>query len=143
MEKFIEQNQPRLLYSTESTFLDTSMTCVQILLQTFRNLILIAFCLNVMDSFLPFITLCNSFLVMGLLKTDMYTVNDFYYNIFNSKTDFFNIIRLMMGSSPDSDTLTQLAQYNFSSNIFSNLGGEIVLLIIALAIIVFLKVGSK
>lgn len=118
------------------------MTCFQILLQTFRNLILIAFCLNVMDYFLPFITLCNSFLLMGLLKTDMYTVKDFYYNIFNSRTDFFNIVRLMMGSSSDSDTLPQLAQYNFSSNLFRNLGGEILLLVIALGVIVFLKVGS-
>jgi len=90
--------QPRLLYTSESTFLNTSMLCFQILLSTFRNLILIAFCLNVMDSFLPFITLCNSFLLMGLLKIDMYTVKDFYFNIFNSRTDFFNIIRLMMGS---------------------------------------------
>ena len=93
------------------------MLCFQVLLQTFRNLILIAFALNTLDSFLPFITLCNSFLMLGLLKTDMYTVKDFYYNIFNSRTDFFNIVRLAMTSSTDEDALPQLAQYNFSNKI--------------------------
>ena len=136
------QQPPRLLYSTTSSFLNLSMMAIETLLSTFRNLIIIGVCSNLLDAFLPFVTLCNSFLLMGLLKTDMYDVKTFYSNIFSAKLDFFNIVRLIISPGASSDTLEQLAQYDFSSNILFNLAGEVTLIVIFFSVFLALKLGS-
>lgn len=80
--------------------------------------------------------------MLGLLNCKMYTLKDFYYNVFNSSTDIMNAIRLGISSGADENTFAVLAQYNFSSNMFVNLSGEIIVSAIFLCVTVFLKVGS-
>lgn len=110
-------------YDTGYVFLDYSMLAFQTLLQTFRNLIVITLCFNLIDSVLPFVTLCNAFLLVGLLDTQMHYLHEMYYNIFNSKFDFFNIVRLMMTPSDSSSANPQLAKYNLSGILFFNISG--------------------
>ena len=47
----------------------------------------------------------------------------FYNNVFNSKLDIFNGIRLTISSTSDPDAMSQIGQYGFSSNILFNLAG--------------------
>ena len=129
-------------YDSGVPFLDYSMFAFEILFQTFRNLILIAFCTNLLDACLPFILLCDSFLMMAFLDTEMHLLQQFYYNIFNSKYDLFNAIRLGASPSPSSDCITSLSKYNFTENIAFNLSGEIVVVIIFLTITILLKIGT-
>ena len=79
---------------------------------------------------------------MGFLKTDMYDVKTFYSNVFSAKLDFFNIVRLIVSPGASPDTLEQLAQYDFSSNILFNLAGEITLIVIFFSVFLGLKLGS-
>lgn len=141
-EETAPQQTSRRLYSTTSGFLNLSMMAIETLLSTFRNLIIIGVCSNMLDAFLPFVTLCNSFLMMGFLKTDMYDVKTFYTNVFSAKLDFFNIVRLIVSPGASSDTLEQLAQYDFSSNILFNLAGEITLIVIFFSVFLAIKLSS-
>jgi hypothetical protein len=49
---------------------------------------------------------------------------------------------LGMSPAPDGDTLGQLAQYGYGTNIFFNLSGEFAVSVIFLAVTIGLKVGS-
>lgn len=118
------------------------MLAFQTLLGTFRNLIVLALCTNLLDAVLPFVTFCNAFLMVAFLDTKMHFIHEMYYNIFNSKLDFFNIVRLMVSPSGSYSTNTLLSQYNFSPNLFFNISGEFLLMVIFLGITVFLKLGS-
>lgn len=107
-----------------------------------RYLLLVGLLSNSIDVFLPFILFSECFLMLGFLNCDMFTLKDFYYNVFNSKVDILNAIRLGMSPGADDSTITVLAQYNFSSVIFYNLAGEFLFVIVFLAITIFLKVAS-
>lgn len=39
--------------------------------------------------------------MFGLLNCSMYTLKDFYYNVFNSKVDIMNAIRIGVSAGPD------------------------------------------
>jgi hypothetical protein len=121
----VVEKTSRLLqsYDTGYVFLDYSMLAFQTLLQTYRNLIVIGLCCNLIDSVLPFVTLCSAFLMVGFLDTQMHYIHDMYYNVFNSKLDFFNIVRLMVTPSGSTSANPLLSQYNFSSSLFFDISG--------------------
>ena len=131
-----------LTYSETYSFSNYMMLGCEVFFSSFRNLILIALCCNMLETVLPLVILCESFLMMGLLDTQMYNVATFYYNVFNSKMDLFNTLRLMIAPGPDSDTLSQLSQYGFSSNVLFNISAELLVGVVFLLIVILIKVGS-
>ena len=123
-EPKLKVSSSRLLaYATDSPLINLAMTVFQSVLELSRYLLLIGLLSNSIDVFLPFILFSECFLMMGFLNCEMFTLQDFYYNIFNSKADILNAIRLGMSPGPDTSTIAVLAQYNFTTIIFFNISG--------------------
>lgn len=81
--------------------------------------------------------------MFAFFNCDEHHLNTFFYNIFNSKFDVLNLIRVIISPGPDSKTITQIAQYNYTTNIFFNLSGEFLLAIIFLVITVLVNFGAS
>jgi hypothetical protein len=80
--------------------------------------------------------------MLGMLNCDQHYINTFFSNIFNSKKDLMNIIRLGISPGADSNTLSPIAQYNFASNIFYNISGEFFLIVVFIGVSASISVGA-
>jgi len=61
--------------------------------------------------------------MLGMWSCQKHYLYNLYYNVFNSKWDIINALRLMSSSGADTDTISALSQYNFNSLIISNISG--------------------
>ncbi len=84
-------------------------------------------------------------LMLGLLDNDKHYLMDFYKEALTSHLDIINAIRINLFTSNDHLTLSGnflLTQYGYSENLFANISGELVLIIVYLVITIFIKVGG-
>jgi hypothetical protein len=61
--------------------------------------------------------------MFGLFNADQHYLNNFFYNILNSKIDLMTAMRLGFSPGSDGNTLPPLSQYNLASNMFFNIAG--------------------
>lgn len=78
-------------------------------------------------------------MMVGLLTNNKHHLNEFYYDTFNSKLDFMNLIRMGITPQKSEETLEILSRYNFSNLLFFNISGEIFYVLIVLSVILILK----
>ena len=78
-------------------------------------------------------------MMVGLLTNNKHHLNGFYYDTFNSKLDFMNLIRMGITPQKSEETLEILSRYNFSNLLFFNISGEIFYVLIVLSVILILK----
>jgi len=64
-------------------------------------MILIGLLTNTLNLLLPFIIFSESFLMLAFWTNSKYDLGIFYFNIFNSKIDVLNFIRLLVSPEPD------------------------------------------
>lgn len=132
----------QLSATTRNYFISGSAAAFKALLLISRNLILVAIITNTFDTFLPYLLLCESFLMVGLWTCQKHYLGVMYSGIFGSYWDIMNAIRLMMQPTLDTGNLPQLAQYGFGPLLLFNLSGEFFVALLLLAFTILSRVTA-
>lgn len=105
-----------------------------------RSLFIAVILSNTIDIFMPMFVFMETFMMLGLLTNNKHYLDTFYYNTFNSKLDFMNLIRMSFSPEKDPNTLEILTRYNFSHMLFFNISGEFFFIIIMLFLTLLVKI---
>ena len=80
--------------------------------------------------------------MLAFFNCKQYHLSAMYQNIFSSKVDMINLVRLIFTSGSEESTIELLRQYDLSTNIMHNILGEVVISSIFLLITILMKVAS-
>ena len=137
----VKGSNGRMLNSVEkgeSFFVGVSRM-IQVVVCLCRNIVLVALVTNSFSMWLPLLLFIESFMMVGFWTHDVHYITKMYVNIFNSKLDGFNLLRMMFSKNPTESKISIINDYGYSNKFFANISGEVAVLVLLLIASIAIK----
>ena len=115
----------RLLQSTDVTPQSLTFICtfIKYFFSLCRNLVIISTLTVSFDLWMPLLIFIETFLCLGYWTHNAHLFTTLFKDIYSSKLDIFNLIRMGISSSSDISTNSYLAAYGLSNKFVVNCAG--------------------